>query len=74
MYWKTTPGWALKLPGDDVVADNGRLLIGSLMCWIAALIAEQVELHADLVNKQATCQLRAAPEFGWPVQLGSLWE
>jgi len=72
MYLQTTPGWALKLPGDDMVADNGRQLIGSLMRWIAALIAEQVERHEDLVHRQAICQLRAKPEFGWPVQLASL--
>ena len=68
MYLQTTPGWALKLPGDDSVAEDGRLLIGSLMRWIAALIAEQVERHAELVHMNATCPLRVMPEFGWPVQ------
>ena len=73
MYLKTTPGWALKLPGDDSVAERGRRsLIGSLMRWVAALIAEQVERHAELVHRNATCQLRVAPEFGWPAQLGNL--
>jgi hypothetical protein len=36
MYLKTPPGWALKLPGDDLVGVNGRLLIGSLLRWNAA--------------------------------------